>query len=223
MRKVLSLFLSIIFVASCGSGEESFEPKVLSDCDRTYYETTRTAKDNKSTVTWTMSSDKYFSNCSPGNKGVWSNACPYYQKCVSEVKYLDSGKSDNEFVELDFERTAKFIKSKLWASGKTTERKEKCRGNRCWMTTPNITAACDAVSSTYSGKVVGNSIFENIPEFSYEKSHELGQKAVKGYGECLCILHNALNIQDDYSIGYCIGERYIECDKKAFCGREIKR
>ena len=133
----------------------------------------RTTKENKSTVTWGMSSDKYFSNCSPGNKGVWSSACPYYQKCVSEVKYLDSGKSDNEFVELDFERTAKFIKSKLLASGKTTKQKEKCVGNRCWMTTPNITAACDAVSSTYSGKVVGNSIFENIPEFSYEKSHKI--------------------------------------------------
>jgi hypothetical protein len=93
------------------------------------------------------------------------------------------------------------------------------------MSVPNIIKACDVVSSTYSARTVGDSIFQYIPELDYETAMKLGAKAVKGYGECLCSLHNELEIKDDYSIGYCQGDQFIECKGKegAFCGREVER
>jgi hypothetical protein len=228
--------------------ETSFSPTQLQHCDRAYQETNyktewtsgsdasaslslisgkitfspSTKKTHKDEVTWRMDQNRFYDNCSEGNFGVWSSACPYYQQCVSLVKHLKSGKPSNEFTELDFEGVATFIKSEQ-SDGEETKSREKCYGDRCWQVTDNITKVCDGTSSTYSPTVIGNSIFHNIPEIGYQESQQLGKKVIAGFGTCLCVLHKRLKIKDDYSIGYCSGEKFLSCDGKgAFCGRKVK-
>mgnify|MGYP001291058404 CR=1 FL=1 len=249
MKNAFTTFTTLIFLlllTGCGPSEQSFEPKKIYDCNRTYYETayettwtsTESASldynrwsgkitftppstnENKTKIAWGMDTDKFFELCSSGNRGVWSSACSHFQHCVSVVKNIEVPNQE-EFVSLDYKGTAEFIKQKLYNSGETKPR-EKCYGERCWMTVDNINNACDVVARTYSSTTVGDAIFKNIPELDYEQSQILGKKAVRGYGECMCALHNALDIKDDMSIGYCMGDSYYDCDT-AFCGRNIKR
>ena len=230
---------------------ETFSPTNLLDCNRTYPETTyksewtsgkdatvsldlisgiisynsSTKKSHTSSVAWAMDQNKFFENCSSGNYGVWSSACPYYQQCVSVVSHLFSKNPPSEFVEMDYEAVAVFIKSQNTSGAKTVS-KEVCHGDRCSQKTDNIVDACSVVSSTFSSQVTANSIFKFVPEIDYKRAHQLGEKAVKGYGECLCVLHKELEIEDDYSIGYCAGEKFIDCNSRnggAFCGRKIRR
>ena len=215
------------------SSSISFSPRFLQDCNRTYYETeyettwtsTKDAslkynrwsgritysppstKENTAKIAWGMNASKFFEHCSSGNIGVWSSACSHFQQCVSVVKNRDMNNQD--FILLDYQGTAEFLKETLYPKGKT-EARENCIGNNCRMTVDNITQACDVVSRTYSATTVGDSIFKNIPELDYAKSQELGVNAVKGYGTCMCVLHNAINIKDDMSIGYCEGDKYFD-------------
>jgi hypothetical protein len=240
----IMLFL-IISCSGCSKPEKIYvSPTTLKQCDRSYDETTydsvwtsgndasvsfnlvsgdlklspSTKKTNTTKVTWRMDQDKFFVNCSPGNKGVWSSACPYYQKCVSIVKHSKSDKPSS--IELlDYEGVARFIKRQQVGTAKTSPTRN-CHGIHC-----PVKDACDVVSSTYNPVVVGNSIFQYIPEIDYEEAQQLGIKAVKGYGACLCALHNYTEVEDDFSIGYCVGERYVECNSRnggAYCGRELR-
>lgn len=187
-------------------------------------------EENKSKIAWGMNADKFFEHCSVGNRGVWSTACSHFQHCISVVKNTENNKDGTEASDsLSYQETAVFIKQKLYSRSKTKAR-ESCNrvwiadknlyGNRCVMKVDNIIDACDVVSRTYSSVTVGDSIFKNIPELNYEQAQELGKKAVKGYGECMCALHNALDIKDDMSIGYCVDDSYYDCDT-AFCGRNL--
>ena len=252
LNSVLIVLMSAFVLMACGGGsskEESFSPKVIQDCNKTYYETeyqttwstTESASLNvgkfsgkitytppsqreiNSTVAWGMDTDRFFKNCSAGNRGVWSSACSHFQECVSIVKHVETEKDAAKFVSLNFQGTAEYIKQKQF--GGKTEAKEKCVGARCWMNVPNISNACGVVASTYSSVTTGDAIFKNIPELSYAESQSLGIEAVKGFGKCMCVLHNALGIKDDMSIGYCIEDKYIECtgSQPAFCGRDIDR
>jgi hypothetical protein len=246
---ILPILLFLLLLTGCSPSEQSFEPKNIYDCNRTYYETayettwisTESAsldynrwsgkitftppstKKNTTGIAWGMDTDKFFEHCSTGNIGVWSTACSHFQQCVSVVKNIEIPNQE-EFVSLDFKEAAEFIKQKLYSVGKTEPRRN-CFNGRCSMPVDNITNSCDVVQRTYSATTVGDSIFKNIPELDYEQSQALGVKAVEGYGECLCALHDFLNIKDDYSIGYCIGDNYFDCERGegAFCGRNIQR
>jgi hypothetical protein len=227
-----------------------FSPTKLSDCDKVYpataYKSEWTSSEaasvsldlvsgvisyipstkvsHTSTVSWSMDQNKFFENCSPDNYGVWASACKYYQQCVSVVGHGITEKTASEYIDMNYENVAVFIKSQNSSGLKTTSRKV-CSGDRCWQKTDNIADACSVVTSTYKSKVVANSIFQFIPEIDYKRAHQLGEKASGGYGECLCILHKELGIEDDYSIGYCAGEEFFTCNRRnggAFCGRKLK-
>lgn len=79
---------------------------------------------------------------------------------------------------------------------------------------------CGEVVHTYSGSVVGAAIKRNYSDLSGmtdEVAQNLGKKAVEGYGECMCVMHNYFGVKDQISIGFCIDDTYHEC-KTAFCG-----
>ena len=86
-------------------------------------------------------------------------------------------------------------------------------------TESDVLAACDAVVYTYNPERVASSISQVFP-ISTEEAKPLGEKAVKGYGICACVVSHAFDIEIDISIGYCKGEKYIEC-QKAYCGRDL--
>ena len=179
-----------LLILGCGSSE----PEKISDC-----------------YTDSMNSKSFLNSCS-----VQTKDCIQFQKCISKVKHLETNKPDSELIILDYDQASVFFKLKRY--GPTTSY-EDCNNNRCSKRVDNITNACKAAMYTYSPTVMGQSIFENVPEFSYSQSLALGMKAVN---ECRCVLYNALKIKDDISIGYCVGEKLIEC-KTAFCGRNVKR
>ena len=86
-------------------------------------------------------------------------------------------------------------------------------------TESDVLWACDVVVRTYNPEEVASSISKVFP-ISSEEAKPLGEKAVKGYGICACVVSNAFDIEIDISIGYCKGEEYVEC-QKAYCGRDL--
>ena len=201
--------LFVLFLFGC----EDPEPRQLTDCNNTYNVVYPGA-----TVERVMNGSNYVSQCLRGG----AEECIRFQQCVSTLKHHESENPQEVFVELDYMGTITFIKQKLIENQRRTISEEHCIGGRCSKRAPNIERACDRVVSTYSEVAVGNSIFMNIPELGYEESQTLGVQAVTGYGDCMCVLHNSLRIEDDMSIGYCMEDQYIECDT-AFCGRNISR
>ena len=221
MNKLTPIFL--LFIVSCAQDPEpeSFEVNKISDCDRMYYETTyntsftttedaylknnrisgkitfvpQKQKSNSGKVTFGMDQGRFIQNCSAGNKGIWSKACPYYQQCMSMVSYVNSEEENKTYKELNYQETATYIKENTPQSPSTDS---------------TVASACGVVARTYSATTVADSIFAKISEISWDDSRMLGEKAVEGFGECLCAIDNHLNRKGDYSIGYCTNDIYTD-------------
>jgi len=211
----------------------------ISQCDQHYDETTRMSQSTSSSstylkydnvsgkvsieagdfkthnhqVTFSMDKERFFEMCSPGKFGVGGTACPYYIECVSKVFHNQSiEKSELEL--LTFEGAAKIIREESIKLGQLKPSKLSLHPRAKEGSKPDYVAnfikACNAVSGTYSGSVVGATIFENVPEVpDFSTAMVLGDKAVKGYGECLCVLANYTGLNNVMSIGRCEGDRFI--------------
>jgi len=89
----------------------------------------------------------------------------------------------------------------------------------------DISSACGTVAGTYKAKELAGSIMSRIPSINVKNALILAEKGISGYGECMCVLYNFTEFKDDMSIGYCVGEEYVNCNESnggAFCGRKLK-
>lgn len=221
-------FMSVLCFLISGCSKQEMEvvanesPTELYHCDKSSYPEAAFERNGKK-VTVGMDQENFIYRCSDGNHGIWSAACSYYQSCVSQVKQHKDGLPLTELVDLDFREVAEYLKSQ----NKHTKTlvSEKCHNGICSKVVEAAMNACSAATESFNPVLAGDKIFEHIAEVTYEESRLLGQKAVKSYGTCLCVIHNYLSIDDDYSIGYCIGDEFIECKGRdsAFCGRKVNR
>ena len=230
--------------------EKTSYPSQITQCDRTYDETSRTLHSRSSSPSYlnydmfsgkvsvesgdlktreynsisSMDKDKFFEMCSLGNSGSGREACPYYIECVSQVIHNKSGKKGKlEF--LTFDDAAIAIRKQSIESGQLKASKVEHNGRS--MRVKNFVNACDSVSSTYNGVVVGATIFQHVPEIpDFKTAMVLGETAVKGYGVCRCVLANYTELHESMSIGYCVGDKMVDCNSSnggAFCGLKLKK
>lgn len=89
---------------------------------------------------------------------------------------------------------------------------------------------CGEVVHTYSGGVVGNKIlstYKDLTSMNESVANKLGDQAVEGYGECMCVMHDYFKVKDNFSIGFCVGPDYFTCSHPqmsgAFCGESGDR
>ena len=215
MKKIIFALLPLI--AACGPTPVSFSPDQISDCSRTYYNVwheTSWLEDETSengikpmityipeeTRSLRLNESDFFPVCSPGDLSgfgysTWNSTCRGYQQCISAVRYFNANEDGAEYKELDFVETANYLRKSL---------KQQASGDS------EVSYACNILVSTASPETVADSIFAYIPEISWVESRALGEKAVKGYGECLCAIDNHLNRKGNHSIGYCIGDKYTD-------------
>lgn len=232
----LFLLLSLMSCSDDSTRKSNTIPLTLiAQCDRTYEETSRVVMStnkkpgvlsynlstgavsvdagedstNKYNVQFSMDKTRFFEFCVPGSNGVKTSACPYYIECISKVKYNNQN-SQGDVPYLNFKQASEFIRSENINSGPLfPSMVEKHSGSEFTQIT-NIVNACDVVSRTYSSSIVAATIFENIPEVpNYKVAQSLGKKAVKGYGECRCVLANYIDMKENMSIGKCKGEKFV--------------
>jgi hypothetical protein len=89
---------------------------------------------------------------------------------------------------------------------------------------------CGEVVHTYSGEDVARkirSVYKELSTMDEVTSRVLGNEAVKGYGKCMCVMHDYFKVRDNISIGFCIGPNYFTCSHPqmsgAFCGESGNR
>ena len=87
--------------------------------------------------------------------------------------------------------------------------------------TRSVMVSCDRIPQTYDYNDISWDIAGQF-SITKEEADPIAKKAIDGYGECLCAVSSAFDIEIDVSIGYCQGEEFIECEDKAFCGRDLK-
>ena len=94
----------------------------------------------------------------------------------------------------------------------------------------NTNSICGEVVHTYSGEVVGRKIqsrYKELTSMSETIALKLGNQAVEGYGECMCVMHDYFKVKDNFSIGFCVGPDYFTCSHPqmsgAFCGESGDR
>ena len=81
-------------------------------------------------------------------------------------------------------------------------------------------AICEEVIRTYSGFALADKIlseYSQLASMTRTVAQELGDKAVVGYGECQCAMHHHFKVRDNMSIGFCIEDKYYDCET-AYCG-----
>lgn len=85
---------------------------------------------------------------------------------------------------------------------------------------------CKKTIHTYSSKVMAGEIlrtYYDLTEMTSIVAGKLGAEAVKGYGECQCVMHDYFKVRDNISIGFCIGPNYQDCRDTAYCGASADR
>jgi hypothetical protein len=89
---------------------------------------------------------------------------------------------------------------------------------------------CGEVVHTYSGGVVGSKIlstYKDLTSMNASVANRLGNQAVKGYGDCMCVMHDYFKVKDNFSIGFCMGPEYFSCSHPkvggAYCGQSRDR
>jgi hypothetical protein len=172
----------------------------------------------KNTITSTMDDDVFYKFCASGARSnPRTPACPYYMECVSAV-YHKKNRLKGAPKVFGFERVAKILRDHQIDKGYLKPSVEVSRGQHAYgkpnlmlSDVRNFKSACDVVSSTYSGNVVAAEIYKHVPEVrQFSVAQKLGEKAVKGYGICNCVLQNHTGINQVMSIGYCVGDRYVD-------------
>ncbi len=163
----------------------------------------------KNTITSSMDDGVFFKFCAVGARSnPRTAACPYFMECVSAV-YHKKNRLKGAPGVYSFEKVAKILRDDRIERGNLKPSVTVPRGK--YSSVENFKNACDVVSSTYSGNVVAAEIYKYVPEVtSYSVAQKLGDKAVKGYGECNCVLQNYTGIEQAMSIGYCNGEAYVD-------------
>ena len=89
---------------------------------------------------------------------------------------------------------------------------------------------CGEVVHTYSGEMIGRKIrssYEELKSMNESIARKLGDQAVEGYGECMCVMHDYFKVKDNFSIGFCVGPEYFTCSHPqisgAYCGESGDR
>jgi hypothetical protein len=89
---------------------------------------------------------------------------------------------------------------------------------------------CEEVVHTYRGSAVGEkiqSVYRELTSMDEITAIELGNRAVEGYGNCLCVMHDYFEVRDNFSIGFCVGPNYFTCSHpqlgNAYCGQGADR
>ena len=211
----------------------------IEQCDRTYNETRRTIDQvtlestflkydsdsgkvklirgepnySQKDVTFSMERERFFKICSPDGSKLAADACPYYIECISQVIHNSQGRKGKARY-LDFEATAFYLREEAKKLGElnpsVTEPHRYSTEERPLTTIKNVHEACESVSGTHSPGVVAAAIFENIPEVpDFKTARTLGEKAVKGYGECSCVLSDHLGLELKMSIGHCRWDQFV--------------
>lgn len=155
------------------------------------------------------------------HKADWRDSnCKAGAKSAVEIRLLNDLPSRKPLAGIDWSDAAYAYQQLFDLCGDQTyaEKHSKYKGlAEFYSKTRDI---CGEVVHTYSGSVVGAAIKRNystLSEMTNEVAQGLGEKAVEGYGECMCVMHNYFGVKDQISIGFCIDDTFHEC-KTAFCG-----
>lgn len=172
---------------------------------------------SKGISTMSMDKSRFYEYCAVGKEGYsLAEVCPYYMECVSSV-YHKKSKLKGSVKIRDFDAVAKILRDYRIQAKMLKLSVEKPRGEHAykkpdlWLSdVKNFKGACDSVSSTYNANVVASTIYQHVPEVpNFKVAKKLGEKAVKGFGQCNCVLQNYTGIDQVLSIGYCVGDRYV--------------
>jgi len=174
-------------------------------------------KEQTNTITSSMDEGVFNEFCSPGARSnPRTPACPYYMECVTDVYHKKNLILDPVNV-FSFERVASILRDDKLKQGRLKSSISVQRGvasdrpNLKLFDVKNFTNACDVVSRTNNSNVVAAEIYANVPEIkNYTIAKKLGEKAIRGYGECNCVLQNYTGIKQVMSIGYCDGDKYFD-------------
>jgi hypothetical protein len=209
MKKVAVALVVLTSLSGCGGSEpEVFNPTKLYQCNKEYVKTKMSSNDRGDyQITFSMTDDIFIKRCNSSYSGPGKNACKPYVQCVSQV--VSNLNKNNAFQLLSYKDTAKVLRDNDIKSG-ALKKSTVVPYNTEQTIIENVIEACQAVSSTYSSKVLGASIYKNIPEIeNMAIAYKLGEKAVKGLGECLCVLEDHIGLKMKYTLdGYCKGENY---------------
>lgn len=176
----------------------------VSDCDMQYKEASdeqRNSNGQTYTINYSMDADGFFDKCAEGNMGPWSKPCPYYQQCIASVKNKLPGTVDIE--PLSYAATAEYVRDYLIKQNELKNTAESANSR-----SDNILKACS--NPHERGKALNGMIYRYIPEVpDLDVAERLALKANSGYGECICVLHDYLNLDIDMSIGKCLADQFI--------------
>jgi len=205
----------LILLRYCGAEDEKRRPKTtdvswasaksVPDCDRKYDEATRKQKvPNGSiyTLTFSMDSEGFFEKCAEGNSGPWSEPCYYYQQCIASVK--NNLTPTRKMDPLSYAATAEYVRDYLVKSNILKPTTINAMGKA-----ENIKNACSNID--YPGLALQGMIYGNIPEVAdLEIAGQLATKARDGYGECICVIADHVNVEIDMSIGKCVADTFVQ-------------
>lgn len=200
---ILILFLLMSYDAPEDTSVSWSNAENVSDCDMQYKEATseqRNPNGQTYTLKYSMDAEGFFDKCAEGNGGPWSEACPYYQQCIASVKNKLSGAESIELFSYD--ATAEYVREYLIGQNTLKQTTVGIDGK-----SDNIFKACS--NPHERGKALEGNIYGNIPEVTNLKvARRLAQKAKIGYGECICVLSDYLDLNMDLSIGKCEADTF---------------
>jgi hypothetical protein len=212
MKKLLILYVILLFCVSCGNEAEEVKPQInlrenptlISHCNGAYSQTTHKTKWSN-----TEAASLHYSRWSgkisldPGEVTsreadiTWSmdsdrffelcapgNLGPWSRACPYFSECISTLKHNKEGTTGDFV----FLDYEQTARYIRNPKGEASD-------TSDILAACGASVSTYDPEVLGAAIFKKIPETSWEEAMELGRKGIDEYYECMCSIAEFLNLE----------------------------
>lgn len=207
---VLILFIIISYGGSEGDMHENTTASwayvsSVSGCDRKYDEATRQQSNPNGrtyTLTFAMDSKGFFDKCAAGNSGPWSEPCPYYQKCIATVK--NNIPATRDMAPLSYADTAEYVRDYLVKTNVLKNTTVSAKG-----IPENILEACSNVSER--GEALEGKIYGSVPEVAdLEIAGQLATKARDGYGQCICVIADHINIDVNMSIGKCVADTFVQ-------------
>lgn len=231
----LMIFIVLLMLAGCGESVPDYKKSYISNRISEFNETqdllkkkeiaysiARSHWNEKDRLSWEsmggdITAQWRSKNCNPGLKS-------------NEERRLLSEISSTRVTFNDYGSIASNYKSLFDLCGEKSYLEPYAEFNALREFSSKTESICGEVVHTYSGGVVGSKIlstYKELTSMNEAVASKLGNQAVKGYGECMCVMHDYFKVKDNFSIGFCVGHNYFTCSHPqmsgAFCGQNGDR